>query len=292
MKSMRLTEWSKEALKKGLPYQWLTHKSKVIDISFSPECSDVMVLQGRDMFTRIDLREVGRVVMVTTVKGCQCRSTCSVSTFTFFTIINKGFTFSVCCLWSFVILFLCSILVLASCDVAVFVVYVDYYCCGFRCFGLFFPLFFACLCVFLFNVLLWRSQMFKRWKWTFELFVDTVSCSFVHAYGLVKTNWLLLCIQPIPNPDIKLFDSTRTIQHSHRKRKMSETREEEHCIQGNNESEQKSFVSCRKYQVMPLWRKGLTRLFVSRPFDLLLCGYSSLSGVSVGTGRWETGKVY
>ena len=55
---MRSTEWSKEATEKGLPKQWLAHKSKVVDIVFSPENKDIMILQQHDTFTLIDLLEV------------------------------------------------------------------------------------------------------------------------------------------------------------------------------------------------------------------------------------------
>lgn len=54
----RLTDWSRHALQHGLPEQWRTRRSKVINIEFHPSDYHIMLLQDNEMFTLLDFNEV------------------------------------------------------------------------------------------------------------------------------------------------------------------------------------------------------------------------------------------
>lgn len=54
----KLTDWTKQATEKGLPSEWTKTPNKVVNISFSPEDNDLMLLQDHEMFTVIDLKKV------------------------------------------------------------------------------------------------------------------------------------------------------------------------------------------------------------------------------------------
>ena len=56
--SGKLTKWSRQALEHGLPRQWTSRRSQVINIQFNPSCHEVVLLQDHNMFTLLDLREV------------------------------------------------------------------------------------------------------------------------------------------------------------------------------------------------------------------------------------------
>ncbi|KAK2550404.1 U3 small nucleolar RNA-associated protein 4-like protein [Acropora cervicornis] len=53
----RLTDWSRHALQHGLPEQWRTRRSKVINIEFHPRDHHIILLQDREMFTLLDFNE-------------------------------------------------------------------------------------------------------------------------------------------------------------------------------------------------------------------------------------------
>lgn len=53
----RLTDWSRHALQHGLPEQWRTRRSKVINIEFHPRDHHIVLLQDREMFTLLDFNE-------------------------------------------------------------------------------------------------------------------------------------------------------------------------------------------------------------------------------------------
>ena len=55
---MKMTKWSKKASKEGLPQQWQTMPTKVINILFDPYCKDIMLLQSHDMFVLLDTTKV------------------------------------------------------------------------------------------------------------------------------------------------------------------------------------------------------------------------------------------
>ncbi|XP_058956730.2 U3 small nucleolar RNA-associated protein 4 homolog [Pocillopora verrucosa] len=55
--SGKLTKWSRQALEHGLPRQWTSRRSQVINIQFNPSCHEVVLLQDHNMFTLLDLRE-------------------------------------------------------------------------------------------------------------------------------------------------------------------------------------------------------------------------------------------
>lgn len=55
--SGKLTKWSRRALEHGLPKQWTSRRSQVINIQFYPSCHEVMLLQDHNMFTLLDLKQ-------------------------------------------------------------------------------------------------------------------------------------------------------------------------------------------------------------------------------------------
>ena len=56
--NMRMTDWSKNASKKGLPRQWQLMPTKVLNVLFDPYCKDVMFLHSHDMFVLLDITKV------------------------------------------------------------------------------------------------------------------------------------------------------------------------------------------------------------------------------------------
>ena len=67
---MKMTKWSKKASKEGLPQQWQTMPTKVINILFDPYCKDIMLLQSHDMFVLLDTTKVRLFVVSHLQENC------------------------------------------------------------------------------------------------------------------------------------------------------------------------------------------------------------------------------
>ena len=58
IEKMKMTSWSKKVSKNGLPQQWQTMPTKVMNILFDPNCKDIIFLHSHDMFVLVDTTKV------------------------------------------------------------------------------------------------------------------------------------------------------------------------------------------------------------------------------------------